>query len=111
MLAVSLRSLDGNPPQRIHRLGYRGTYQNRKSRLWRLPGGVAVIAIPRPIVSVVRRGWRERSNFESLRVLPLLTIVLLLTATPDQWYLRGPMVALFALGVVYRRWLSAPAFW
>jgi hypothetical protein len=37
--------------------------------------------------------------------------VLLLTATPDQWYLRGPLVAIFALAVVYRRWLTTPQFW
>jgi hypothetical protein len=43
--------------------------------------------------------------------LPLWTVVLLLTATPDQWYLQGPLVALFALGLTYRRWLVAPAFW
>src|SRR5262245_39533425 len=70
-----------------------------------------MIAARRPLIAVSRREWRERLNFEPLRVLPLLTVVLLLTATPDQWYLQGPLVALFALGVVYRRWLAAPAFW
>jgi len=70
-----------------------------------------MIAIRQPLVAVVHRGWRERLNFEPLRVLPLLTIVLLLTAAPEQWYLQGPLVALFALGVVRRRWLAKPAFW
>ena len=50
-------------------------------------------------------------HFDPLDVLPLLTIVLLLTSAPDQWYLRGPLVAIFALGVVYRRWLAAPQYW
>src|SRR5438876_309129 len=55
--------------------------------------------------------WLRSLDFEPLQVLPLLTIVLLLTATPDQWYLRGPLIALFALGVVYQSWLQAPQFW
>jgi hypothetical protein len=50
-------------------------------------------------------------DFQPLRALPLLTLVLLLTAAPPQWYLKGPLVAIFALGVVYRRWLARPAFW
>ncbi|HZN36096.1 MAG TPA: hypothetical protein VFB80_19835 [Pirellulaceae bacterium] len=50
-------------------------------------------------------------DVEPIRVLPLLTVVLLLTSAPAQWYLVGPLVALFALGVVYRRWLARPAFW
>ncbi len=50
-------------------------------------------------------------DFQPLRALPLLTLVLLLTAAPPQWYLKGPLIALFALGVVYRRWLARPAFW
>ena len=70
-----------------------------------------MISVSRPLAPVAQRGWRERQNYEPLRVLPLLTIVLLLTAAPDQWYLLGPLVALFALGVTYRRWLTAPAFW
>jgi hypothetical protein len=53
------------------------------------------------------RGW----DFQPLQALPLLTVVLLLTAAPAQWYLKGPLTALFALGVVYRRWLARPAFW
>ena len=52
-----------------------------------------------------------RLDIEPREALPLLTIVLLLTATPDQWYLRGPLTALFAVGVVYRRCLTAPPFW
>jgi len=52
-------------------------------------------------------GW----DFQPLSALPLLTIVLLLTAAPPQWYLKGPLIAVFGLGVVYRRWLRRPAFW
>jgi len=55
--------------------------------------------------------WLRPLDFEPLHVLPLLTIVLLLTTAPDQWYLRGPLIALFALGVAYQRWLHAPQFW
>ena len=50
-------------------------------------------------------------SIKPLRDLPLLTIVLLLTSAPDQWYLRAPLIALFALGVVFRSWLARPAFW
>jgi hypothetical protein len=50
-------------------------------------------------------------DFQPLEVLPLLTTVLLLTSAPPQWYLQGPLVAAFALGMVYRRWLARPAFW
>jgi hypothetical protein len=70
------------------------------------------------MIALRRPGWRfsprellGRMNFEPLEALPLLTIVLLLTAMPDQWYLRGPLVAMFAVGVVYRRWLAQPQFW
>ena len=30
---------------------------------------------------------------------------------PEQWYLRGPLIALFALGVAFRSWLMRPQFW
>lgn len=50
-------------------------------------------------------------DFRPLAALPLLTVVLLLTAAPPQWYLKGPLIAIFGLGVVYRRWLRKPAFW
>jgi hypothetical protein len=70
------------------------------------------------MTSIVKHGWRgaprdllEWLNFDPLEVLPLLTVVLLLTAAPEQWYLRGPLIALFALGVVYRHWLVAPQVW
>ena len=50
-------------------------------------------------------------RIKPLRDLPLLTVVLLLTSAPDQWYLRAPLIALFALGVVFRTWLVRPQFW
>jgi hypothetical protein len=68
-------------------------------------------AIRRPGPAFVRREWPAWLEFEPLKALPLLTVVLLLTAAPDQWYLRGPLVAVFALGVVYQRWLNMPQFW
>jgi hypothetical protein len=68
-------------------------------------------SIQRPIFGLGWRSLGRRFDFEPLAALPLLTLVLLLTATPDQWYLRGPLVAIFALGVVYRRWLRTPQFW
>src|SRR5262245_52536824 len=70
-----------------------------------------MIAIKRPswrLPSGDRAGWM---HFEPLEALPLLTVVLLLTAAPDQWYLRGPLIAAFALGVVYRQWLTRPPLW
>ena len=68
-------------------------------------------ALPRPGWRIFPRELLGRFDFEPLEALPLLTVVLLLTAMPDQWYLRGPLVAMFALGVVYRRWLAKPQFW
>ncbi len=70
-------------------------------------------------MTVLRRIWRpalldaltSQLSFEPREALPLLTIVLLLTAMPDLWYLRGPLIAMFAVGVVYRQVLTAPAFW
>lgn len=67
--------------------------------------------LPRPSLRLNWPKLARQFGFEPLTALPLLTLVLLLTATPDQWYLRGPLVALFALGVVYRRWLRTPQFW
>ncbi|MCI0361149.1 MAG: hypothetical protein L0211_21930 [Planctomycetaceae bacterium] len=61
------------------------------------------------------RAWRAGPlrwpAIKPLRDLPLLTIVLLLTAAPEQWYLRAPLIAMFALGVVFRSWLVRPQFW
>src|SRR6267142_2915333 len=70
-----------------------------------------MIAIKRLDWRAAPRDWLGRLHFESREALPLLTVVLLLTAAPDQWYLRGPLVAAFALGVVYRQWLTTPQFW
>jgi hypothetical protein len=70
-----------------------------------------VIAIKQPGRTFLPGQWLERLRFEPREALPLLTVVLLLTATPDQWYLRGPLVAVFALAVAYRRWLATPQFW
>src|SRR5262245_37201227 len=75
------------------------------------PGGRAMIAIKQPGWRFSPGQWLERLRFEPREALALLTVVLLLTATPDQWYLRGPLVAVFALAIVYRRWLMAPQFW
>ena len=58
-----------------------------------------------------RVGQFRWPSIKPRRDLPLLTIVLLLTSAPDQWYLRAPLVALFALGVVFRSWLVRPQFW
>jgi len=70
------------------------------------------------MIAIRQPGWQPgprallgRLSFEPSEALPLLTVVLLLTAAPEQWYLRGPLVAAFAVGVVYRRWLAAPQFW
>jgi hypothetical protein len=70
-----------------------------------------VIAYHRPALTGAPHRLLSRLDFPPRRVLPLLTVVLLLTAAPEAWYLRGPLVALFAVGVVYRRWLYRPPFW
>jgi hypothetical protein len=70
-----------------------------------------MIAIRQPSRPFSPSQWLDRFTFEPRETLPLLTVVLLLTAAPDQWYLRGPLVALFAWAVVYRRWLVTPQFW
>ncbi len=58
-----------------------------------------------------RMGQFRWPSIKPLRDLPLLTIVLLLTSAPEQWYLRAPLIALFALGVVFQSWLVRPQFW
>lgn len=70
-----------------------------------------MIAARRSATSIPLRQRLARLDFEPLEALPLLTVVLLLTAMPPQWYLAGPLVAIFALGVVYRSWLAAPQYW
>jgi hypothetical protein len=70
-----------------------------------------MIAARRPATTLPLRQRLAQFNFEPLEALPLLTVVLLLTAMPPQWYLAGPLVAIFALGVVYRSWLAAPPYW
>ncbi len=66
----------------------------------------------RPILGrLLRLDQLRWPSIKPRRDLPLLTIVLLLTSAPEQWYLRAPLVALFALGVVFRSWLVRPQFW
>ncbi len=50
-------------------------------------------------------------GFDRLRVLPLLTVVLLLIHAPDVWYLRTPLIFLCILGVAFEQVLRRPAFW
>jgi hypothetical protein len=70
-----------------------------------------MIALPRSMNRLSPPQWLEAIDFQTQEALPLLTVVLLLTAAPEQWYLRGPLTALFGLGVVYRQWLTKPQFW
>ncbi len=70
-----------------------------------------MIALPRPTKRLSPRQWLEAIDFQTQEALSLLTVVLLLTATPQQWYLSGPLAALCGLAVVYRRWLTRPQFW
>ena len=50
-------------------------------------------------------------DIDPLDVLPLLTVVLLLTSAPDIWYLRTPLILLCATGLVFRTLLRRPALW
>src|SRR5688572_20109082 len=122
MLAAEVRSRRQRP---ANRKALRRRQPRRDSPSARIPSSVSpscllppafchlppMIAVRRP---TIRPQWLadwEWPRLDPLRVLPLLTVVLLLTSAPDQWYLRGPLVAAFALGVVYRRWLAAPQYW
>src|SRR5262245_34221040 len=94
--------------RRRHRLADRraALERDRESR-----GGSSMNVARRPAFAQNIDSALRAFDVRPIRVLPLLTVVLLLTAAPPQWYLVGPLVALFALGVVYRRWLARPAFW
>src|SRR5438477_11057890 len=93
------------PIQRTHDYFGRGAGADCQCR------AETMIAIRPTRPRLALQDWLRPLDFEPLHVLPLLTIVLLLTTAPDQWYLRGPLIALFVLGVVYQRWLHAPQFW
>ncbi|MDX1945542.1 MAG: hypothetical protein SFU86_09035 [Pirellulaceae bacterium] len=70
-----------------------------------------MIALRRQISLRERWSALQWPKIAPLRVLPLLTLVLLLVSGPEQWYLRGPLVALVALGIGLRTWLARPQFW
>ena len=46
-----------------------------------------------------------------LVVLPLVTVLVLLTNAPDVWYLRTPLVVLSVLALVYETWRSSAGLW
>lgn len=59
-----------------------------------------------PAVNVSR--W---PRLDPLSALPPLTLLHLLLHAPEAWYLRAPLIGLFLLGAVFRRWLRTPPFW
>jgi len=44
-------------------------------------------------------------------VLPWLLMLVLLLSAPEAWYLRTPLVAIFAAGMVMHRLVYTPAYW
>jgi hypothetical protein len=44
-------------------------------------------------------------------VVPWLLMLVLLLNAPEVWYLRTPLIVLFAVGVVIRRWTYSASYW
>lgn len=61
--------------------------------------------------SQIWRMARRLPDVRPLRVVPWLLMLVLLLNAPDAWYLRTPLVALAAAGMVVRRIVYAPAYW
>jgi hypothetical protein len=59
-------------------------------------------------ISPVTPRWLQ---LDPLVVLPPLTVLHLLVHAPQAWYLNLLLLPLFAAGLIFRRWLLAPAFW
>jgi hypothetical protein len=50
-------------------------------------------------------------SLDRLRVLPLLTLLVLLTHAPEVWYLQTPLVVLITLALMFEPWRQAPQLW
>jgi hypothetical protein len=66
-----------------------------------------------PIITQWRGFQHLHFNFEiqRLHALPLITILILLTNSPDVWYLRTPLVLLCILSLTYNTLREIPATW
>lgn len=59
-------------------------------------------------------GLRPSSRWltlDPLAILPPLTVLHLLVHAPHAWYLGLVLIPLFALGLIFRPWLTTPPFW
>ncbi len=73
-----------------------------------------MIAITPPTFPKSERSTAGNTRWQQLDplvILPPLTVLHLLVHAPQAWYLSVVLVPLFALGLIFRRWLLAPAFW
>jgi hypothetical protein len=57
------------------------------------------------------RRLADAPDFSPRLALPWLTILMLLLNAPETWFLRTPLVVLFALAMVFRRWVYSAPFW
>lgn len=58
--------------------------------------------------------WRRHLRVPEIaprQVVPWLLMLVLLLKAPDVWYLSTPLVAVFALGMAFHRWVYTSAFW
>lgn len=69
------------------------------------------IAPPKIQPDVDLRTTNRWLNLDPLVVLPPLTLLHLLVHAPHAWYLGLVLVPLFALGLIFRPWLTKPPFW
>ncbi|MFT5523238.1 MAG: hypothetical protein ACI9G1_003226 [Pirellulaceae bacterium] len=54
---------------------------------------------------------RKMGNIDLMQIVPLLTVILLLTTAPDIWYLRTPLLVLCIAGLAYQELLKKTQFW
>lgn len=55
--------------------------------------------------------WQRLCQFDLLRALPLITVVLLLENADEVWYLRTPLILMCVTGLVYGRLMQSTGFW
>jgi hypothetical protein len=54
---------------------------------------------------------RKLGDVNLMQVVPLLTVILLLTTAPNIWYLRTPLLVLCITGLAYQDMLKRTQFW
>ena len=72
------------------------------------------LLLPRGLYFSTRFSWLpswQAFDIDRVAILPLLTILILLTNAPDVWYLRTPLIVLSVLALVYAPLRHSPAFW